>query len=88
MFTVGFPDSFEKYVTYGVVSNRVDGWTYSDTVMDHGSSGGGLFDASGGLVGLADSMHYPNANVYTYQGFSMFTDIDAMRDLVEKYEGF
>lgn len=86
VFTIGFPGGFEKYVTYGVISTHYDGWTYSDTVMDHGSSGGGLFDADGNLVGLADYMHYPNQFVAVYQGFSGFTDLDAMHKLLEKYE--
>lgn len=87
VFTIGFPDGFEKYVTAGILSNHADRMTYSDTVMDHGSSGGGVFDVDGDLVGLADAMHYPNL-MPTYQGFSKFTNLKAMHGLINKYEGF
>lgn len=87
VFTIGFPQGLEKYVTHGVISNHFEDWTYSDTVMDHGSSGGGLFDCNGDLVGLADKMVYPNG-LATYQGYDVFTNLDAMHKLIEKYKDF
>lgn len=87
VFTIGFPQYFQKYTTHGIISNFEDGWTYSDIVIYHGSSGGGLFDINGKLVGLADGMHFP-ADYLVYQGFSIFTTLDSMHKLIDKYEGF
>lgn len=57
----------------------------TDVVIAHGSSGGGLFDMDGKLVGLCSFMRYMEATE-VYQGFSGFTDIKAMNDLLEKYQ--
>jgi S1-C subfamily serine protease len=87
VFTIGFPVEFQKHVTTGVVSSFSDGMTYTDVVIEHGSSGGGLFDIDGKLVGLASFMRYP-AGFPVYSGFSGFTDLDAMHRILEKYEAF
>ena len=50
VLAIGFPNQLEKSVTAGVVSAFYDGFTYSDLAIEHGSSGGGTFDASGQLL--------------------------------------
>ncbi len=84
VFTIG---DLNKNVTAGVISSYADIYTVTDVVIDHGSSGGGLYDADGKLVGLASYMMYPN-DVPSYEGFSGFTDIKTMRELIAKYKGF
>lgn len=85
VFTVGFPGDFEKHVTAGVVSSYSEGFTLTDVVIAHGSSGGGLFDMDGKLVGLCSYMHYAEP-LEVYQGFAGFTDLKAMHALLEKYK--
>jgi S1-C subfamily serine protease len=87
VFTIGFPWVFEKHVTAGIISSYTDGYTFTDTVIEHGSSGGGLFDVDGRLVGLADYLAYP-AEIEVFQGFAGFTNIADMHRLIDKYEGF
>jgi S1-C subfamily serine protease len=85
VITVGFPIKFVKHVTAGVVSSFSDGMTYTDVVIEHGSSGGGLFDLDGRLVGIASFMWYPSGSPVYAAGF---TSLDAMHKLLEKYEDF
>lgn len=85
VLTVGFPGKFQKNASTGIVSTYFDGYTVTDVVIDHGSSGGGLYDADGRLVGLASTIFFPNG-MPVFQGFSGFTDIKAMNALLEKYQ--
>ncbi|SRR5260221_985891 len=85
VFTVGFPGEFQKHVTSGIVSSFNEGFTMTDVVIAHGSSGGGLFDMDGKLVGLCSFMRYMEP-LEVYQGFSGFTDLTAMHKLLNKYE--
>lgn len=87
VLTIGFPGPFNKYVTAGVISGSLDGSILSDLVIAPGSSGGGVFDINGGLVGLARAMVGPYP-IPTYQGFSVLTALGKINDLVEKYKGF
>lgn len=87
VLTIGFPTLFEKIVTTGVISAFYDGYTYSDVVIEHGSSGGGLFDANGQLVGLCSMMYLPEG-IEVFQGISIWTDLKAIHHLLDKYEGF
>lgn len=87
VFTVGFPGDMRKHVTAGVISSFEDGYTLTDVVIGHGSSGGGLFDADGKLVGLCAFMRFMEP-VEVFQGVSGFTDLNAMHKLLDKYEAF
>lgn len=87
VFTVGFPGEFEKHVTSGIISSFSDGFTMTDVVIAHGSSGGGLFDEDGQLVGLCSFARYMEATE-VFQGVSGFTDLTAMHDLIHKYKDF
>lgn len=85
--TIGFPGPFNKYVTAGTISGSLNGNIFSDVVVAPGNSGGGVFDVNGTLVGLAKGMTGP-LNIPTYQGFSVLSPLDAIRELVNKYKGF
>lgn len=87
VFTIGFPGEFEKHVTAGTVSSFDEGYTMTDVAIAHGSSGGGLFDADGKLVGLCSFMRYMEP-VEVFQGISGFTDLGAMHKLLDKYGDF
>ena len=60
VFTVGAPQGLELTIAEGIVSSKrtVDGVRYVQTSapISQGSSGGGLFDAQGHLVGITTFM--------------------------------
>ncbi len=60
VFAVGNPQGTEKTLSQGIISNRhnVDGgvWLQTDATISFGSSGGGLFDAQGELIGITSKM--------------------------------
>lgn len=85
LFGIGYPNGYEKYVTHGIVANMDKDWIYTDAMMAHGSSGGGVYDMSGHLVGLFSMMFYPN-RVPTWQGFSGLVRYDEMKKVLDKYE--
>lgn len=84
VFTIGFPGPFHKYVTAGIISGSMNTDIFSDVVIAPGNSGGGVFTVNGDLVGLARAMTGPFP-LPTYQGFSVLTALDAIREIVEKY---
>lgn len=60
VYAIGNPKGTERTISQGIVSNRhpVTGgvWLQTDARIYFGSSGGGLFDASGNLVGITTKM--------------------------------
>jgi tetratricopeptide (TPR) repeat protein len=60
VFSIGYPNSFESNTTYTVSTGIVSGFRTEDNFkfiqtsapITHGSSGGGLFDYTGQLVGI------------------------------------
>src|SRR6185369_2980916 len=60
VYTVGAPQGLELSLAEGIVSSKrtIDGGRFVQTSapMSSGSSGGGLFDAYGHLVGITTSM--------------------------------
>jgi S1-C subfamily serine protease len=87
VLTIGFPGPIHKYVTAGIISGSFGGSTLSDVVIAPGNSGGGVFDSNGRLIGLARAMTGP-VNIPVYQGFSVLTNLTAIRALVDKYTRF
>lgn len=68
VYAVGNPKLFKNYISRGVFSkfikNRRGGWILSDAKIASGSSGGGLFDTNGDLIGITTG-HYKKANYFT-----------------------
>jgi hypothetical protein len=60
VFAIGNPKGTERTISQGIVSNKheVEGgvWLQTDARIYFGSSGGGLFDANGNLVGITTKM--------------------------------
>lgn len=60
VFTVGNPEGTEKSLSQGIISNRLpvkNGvWLQTDARIYFGSSGGGLFDQEGQLIGITAKM--------------------------------
>ena len=60
VFAIGNPQGTEKTLSQGIISNRheLDGgiWLQTDANVSFGSSGGGLFDQSGELIGITSKM--------------------------------
>src|SRR3990167_3339232 len=60
VFAIGNPQGTEKSLSQGIISNlhKVDGgmWLQTDAVIYFGSSGGGLFDQDGDLIGITAKM--------------------------------
>lgn len=60
VYAIGNPKGTEKSLSKGIISNkhRVKGgvWLQTDAAVHFGSSGGGLFDAEGRLVGIMTKM--------------------------------
>lgn len=60
VFAIGNPRGSEKSLSRGVLSNKngkADGvWLETDAAINFGSSGGGLFDSNGNLIGITTKM--------------------------------
>lgn len=60
VFAIGNPKGTERTISQGIVSNKhpVEGgvWLQTDARIYFGSSGGGLFDSNGNLVGITTKM--------------------------------
>lgn len=60
VYAVGNPKGTERTISQGIISNKhevEDGvWLQTDATIYFGSSGGGLFDANGNLIGITTKM--------------------------------
>jgi serine protease Do len=67
VYAVGNPEGLEKSISQGIVSNkRKDKGGYilqTDAAVSFGSSGGGLFDQNGQLVGITNSIDRYSKNI-------------------------
>ena len=67
VFTVGAPQGLELSLADGMISSKrtSDNWRYFQTSapISKGSSGGGLFDAQGNLVGITTFMLKDSQNL-------------------------
>jgi hypothetical protein len=67
VYAVGNPEGLEKSISQGIISNkRQDRGGYvlqTDATVSFGSSGGGLFDQNGQLVGITNSVDRYSKNI-------------------------
>lgn len=67
VYAVGNPEGLEKSISQGIISNkREDRGGYvlqTDAVVSFGSSGGGLFDQNGQLIGITNSVDKYSKNI-------------------------
>jgi serine protease Do len=54
VYTIGSPKGYEKSISRGIISNEINNGVVlqTDAAISPGSSGGGLFDTKGNLIGL------------------------------------
>lgn len=67
VYAVGNPEGLEKSISQGIISNkRLDRGGYvlqTDATVSFGSSGGGLFDQNGDLIGITNSVDRYSKNI-------------------------
>ena len=67
VYSIGNPGAIENYVSRGIISKLLRwGQTqkiYSDVTTAQGSSGGGLFDTEGNLIGITTAVSKKNKNI-------------------------
>lgn len=67
VYAVGNPEGLEKSISQGIISNkRQDRGGYvlqTDATVSFGSSGGGLFDQNGSLIGITNSVDRYSKNI-------------------------
>lgn len=67
VYAVGNPEGLEKSISQGIISNkRQDRGGYvlqTDATVSFGSSGGGLFDQNGDLIGITNSVDRYSKNI-------------------------
>jgi serine protease Do len=67
VYAIGNPEGLEKTITQGIISNkRSDRGGYvlqTDASVSFGSSGGGLFDQNGDLIGVTNSVDKYSRNI-------------------------
>ena len=60
VYAIGNPRAKEKSLSRGIISNKNEEktgtWLQTDAAINFGSSGGGLFDANGNLLGITTKM--------------------------------
>lgn len=60
VYAIGNPRAKEKSLSRGIISNlneeKTGTWLQTDAAINFGSSGGGLFDANGNLLGITTKM--------------------------------
>lgn len=67
VYAVGNPEGLEKSISQGIISNKkLDRGGYvlqTDATVSFGSSGGGLFDQNGDLIGITNSVDRYTKNI-------------------------
>lgn len=67
VFAIGNPEGHEKTISRGIISNKEnrDGveLLQTDASISHGSSGGGLFDSEGNLIGITTEADERGENI-------------------------
>jgi S1-C subfamily serine protease len=77
VYAIGQPSSFKWAITTGVITTIDEDKFVSDTLVDYGASGGGLFDADTHLlVGIV---------VELYKTYSASVRAETVREFVETY---
>lgn len=67
VYAIGNAKGIEKYLSKGIISKiiytKTGIWILTDVTTAHGSSGGGLFDSEGNLIGLTTEILNDNPNI-------------------------
>jgi serine protease Do len=75
VFAIGNPEGYEKTISKGIISNKYTKGKYeilqTDASISHGSSGGGLFDVNGNLIGITTAGDPNGTNI----GFAIPTEL-------------
>lgn len=85
VFAIGNPEGLERTITSGIISNKYqseDGKLVilqTDAAISQGSSGGGLFDVKGNLIGITTAISRSGSNI----GFVIPTELITDRDLLK-----
>ncbi len=83
---IGNPISLRWIFTEGRVSQRIDEYTLSTTVVNPGSSGGALYNRQGFLIGICSALMTPSPFA-AFAGHSLFVNVKSMRDFLAGWEG-
>lgn len=69
VFAIGNPEGYERTISRGIISNKytsADGQyviLQTDAAISQGSSGGGLFDVNGSLIGITTAISRAGSNI-------------------------
>ena len=81
VFAIGNPLELNQSISQGIISNKInDNGTIilqTDASISHGSSGGGLFDKNGNLIGITTATHKEN------QGISFAIPTELILEILE-----
>src|SRR6185437_12102012 len=79
VFTIGNPMGVQKVLTTGIVSKIERGALYSNININHGNSGGPLFNSAGEVVGLTTFLNVREPNG---PGLSGIVSLDRAADVL------
>jgi serine protease Do len=75
VYAIGNREGIERTISKGIISNKVirngKSMLQTDAPISHGSSGGGLFDVHGNLIGITTSMDSEGENI----GFAIPSEV-------------
>ncbi len=87
VFAIGNPEGLERTISSGIISNKYassDGKLVilqTDAAISQGSSGGGLFDVNGNLIGITTAMSRAGSNIGFVIPTELITDKNALMSL-------
>lgn len=85
VFSVGNPLFFRSFVAIGNVGSLRGGMFATTTVVNPGTSGGGLFSMHGELLGICQSLVTPSP-MPAFAGHALFSPYSVMVDYLEAYK--
>lgn len=97
VFAVGNPFGLSGSLSTGVISgldrsldaadgqSQQQGLLQTDAAVNEGSSGGGLFDARGALIGITSALENPDATTFAGVGYAV--PIDTARQIMKQVLG-
>jgi S1-C subfamily serine protease len=56
VYSVGNPKGLLRTISKGILSNKLEGFYFSDNTTTYGNSGGGLFNSNGELIGVPSNV--------------------------------
>lgn len=90
VFAIGNPEGYEKTISQGIISNKYtseDGQyviLQTDAAISQGSSGGGLFDTNGNLIGITTAISRYGSNIGFVIPTELITDGTAKSTFIDK----